>query len=353
LSPKSNPVPLSELTTMRVGGTPHSLIRAETAAELYQAARELEAGDSPWLLLGGGSNTVIADDIADHDVLLAANRGIEVEELPDNRVLVRVQAGEDWDEFVAWTVTQGYAGIEAMSGIPGSVGATPVQNVGAYGQEVAETITRAEFLDLETDELSIVPAAEFEFSYRDSALKRGRRGVIGWVEFELQQLGGLSVPMASGQITNHVGAPYGSQLPLSQVRDTVIELRSGKGMVVRDDDPDSVSCGSFFTNPIVSYEKSVMFPSDMLRWEMRDGTDNQKLSAGWLIENSGIERGFALPGSRAAISSKHALAITNRGGASATEILELARYVQMRVHDRWGVALVAEPNLIGFGNAGL
>jgi UDP-N-acetylmuramate dehydrogenase len=353
LSPKSDPVALSELTTIRVGGKPRSLIRAETAAELYQAARDLDAGDRPWLLLGGGSNTVIADDFSDHEVLLVSNRGIEVESRADKRVRVRVQAGENWDEFVAWAVAQGYAGIEAMSGIPGSVGATPVQNVGAYGQEVAETITRAEFLDLESDELKILSGAEFEFSYRDSALKRGRRGVIGWVEFELQRLDGLSVPMASGQITNHLGLPYGSQLPLTQVRDTVIELRSGKGMVVREDDPDSVSCGSFFTNPIVSYEKSVMFPSDMLRWEMRDGTHNQKLSAGWLIEHSGVEKGFALPGSRAAISSKHALAITNRGGASATEILELARYVQMRVHDRWGVALVAEPNLIGFGDAGL
>lgn len=342
-----DPVALATLTTMQVGGVPKTLNRCESAAELYEAARKAWLSDEPFHILAGGSNTVFADDVSDLNVILVANRGIEIVSETDSEVVVRVQAGENWDEFVAWAIERDYAGIEAMSGIPGSVGATPVQNVGAYGQEVSETITQIEFLDAQTHAVSIQPAEFFEFSYRDSALKRGLSGVIGWVEFRLQKLGGLSVPMASGQITNHVGAPYGSQLPLQQVRDTVIELRSSKGMVVRPDDPNSVSCGSFFTNPVLSSSKLVNFPADVQYWNMPDG-ESVKLSAGWLIENAGIQKGYRLPGSRAAISGKHALAITNTGSATSAEIVELARLVQERVAARWGLNLAPEPNLIGF-----
>ena len=340
-------MPLSTLTTMKVGGVPKSITTCTTTTELYDAAKKAWNSEEGFHILAGGSNTVFADDLSDLNVILVRNKGIEIVLEDDQKVLLRVQAGEDWDEFVAWCVDKGYAGIEAMSGIPGSVGATPVQNVGGYGQEVSQVITQIEFLDHETFEVEIKPASFFEFSYRDSALKHGLKGVIGWVEFELRKLGGLSVPMASGQITNQLGEPYGSQLPLKVVRDTVLELRSSKGMVVRPEDPDSVSCGSFFTNPIVSHTKSLEFPEDMQRWSMPD-TDDIKLSAGWLIENSGIPKGYALPLSKAAISNKHALAITNRGGASAKEIVELAIYVQERVAARWGINLVPEPNLIGF-----
>ncbi|MEY4995132.1 MAG: hypothetical protein RLZ65_981, partial [Actinomycetota bacterium] len=255
---------------MQVGGTPKSLQRCESTQELYGAAKSAWLSDEPHHILAGGSNTVFADDVSELNVILVANRGLEIVHEDDEKVQVRVQAGESWDEFVAWAVEHGYAGIEAMSGIPGTVGATPVQNVGGYGQEVSQVITQIEFLDSETHEVEIKPASFFNFSYRDSALKHGLRGVIGWVEFELKKLGGLSVPMASGQITNHVGAPYGSQIPLRQVRDVVIELRSSKGMVVRPEDPNSVSCGSFFTNPIISYGKSLEFPEEMQRWRMED-----------------------------------------------------------------------------------
>lgn len=339
--------PLAELTTMKVGGTPKKIFVATSTQELYQTAKELWLSEEPMFVLGGGSNTVFDDDVSDLNVLLVSNLGIE-ETKVGNKIRLKVQAGENWDRFVAYCVSKGYAGIEAMSGIPGSVGATPVQNVGAYGQEVAETITRIEFLDKETHEVKTLNNTELGFSYRDSKLKHGLEGVIGWVEFELQDLGGLSVPMASGQITNHLDKPYGSQLPLQQVRDTVIELRSSKGMVVSDSDPDSVSCGSFFTNPVVSQSKALEFPIEMLKWEMKDGTGDVKLSAGWLIENSGIPKGFKLGNSKAAVSNKHALAITNRGGASGQEIIELARFIQERVAARWGVNLVPEPNLIGF-----
>ncbi|MEY5023435.1 MAG: hypothetical protein RL569_348 [Actinomycetota bacterium] len=332
---------------MQVGGTPKSLTKCESTRELYETVLEAWREESNYQILAGGSNTVFADDISDLDVILVANLGKEIVQETDSSVTIRVQAGESWDEFVAWAVERGYAGIEAMSGIPGSVGATPVQNVGGYGQEVSETITQIEFLDFETFEVEIKPAEFFEFSYRDSALKRGLKGVIGWVEFELKKLGGLSVPMASGQITNHLGEPYGSQLPLQVVRDTVIELRSSKGMVVRASDPASVSCGSFFTNPVVSKVKALDFPQDMQKWSMEDG-EKFKLSAGWLIENSGIPKGYALPGSKAKVSDKHALAITNAGGAKAEEIIELARFIQERVAATWGINLIPEPNLIGF-----
>lgn len=332
---------------MQVGGVPKTLNRCDGAAELYEAARAAWLSEEPFHILAGGSNTVFADELSQLNVILVANKGKEIVYEDDALVRVRVQAGESWDEFVAWCVTQGYAGVEAMSGIPGSVGATPVQNVGGYGQEVSQVITQIEFLDAETCEVEIKPASFFQFAYRDSALKHGLVGVIGWVEFELKKLGGLSVPMASGQITNHVGAAYGSQLPLRQVRDVVLELRSSKGMVVKKEDPNSVSCGSFFTNPIVSLGKSLEFPEQMQRWRM-DDEDLVKLSSGWLIENAGIPKGYSLPNSKAAISKKHALAITNTGGASAEEILELARYIQERVAARWGINLIPEPNLIGF-----
>ena len=341
------PVALSSLTTMQVGGVPKSITRCFSAQELYEAAKAAWLSEEKHHILAGGSNTVFADDMSDWNIVLVANTGIEVVHETDETVTLRVQAGENWDGLVAWCAERGYAGIEAMSGIPGSVGATPVQNVGAYGQEVSQVITQVEFLDAKSHEVSIKPAEFFEFSYRDSALKRELKGVIGWVEFKLYKLGGLSVPMASGQITNHVGAEYGSQLPLDQVREVVLELRSSKGMVISEADPNSRSCGSFFTNPVVNSVKALEFPDEMQKWKMEDG-ESVKLSAGWLIENAGIPKGYSIPGSKAAISQKHALAITNTGGASAADVVELARFIQERVSSRWGMNLIPEPNLIGF-----
>jgi len=336
---------LSNFTTMRVGGEPKSMVEVETEAELFDACRKLWSTGEDWFILGGGSNVVFDDDMSELNVIRVNSKGIELTESEDT-VLLKVQAGESWDEFVEYCVENGYAGIEAISGVPGTVGGSPVQNIGAYGQEVSETITRISFLDYKTREELILENKDLNFSYRDSDIKRGRLGAISWVEFKLQKLDGLSVPMASGQITNYLDKPYGSQLPLREVRETVLTLRSSKGMVIDPKDPNSVSCGSFFTNPVVNYIKSLEFPEDMQKWKMDD--DTFKLSAGWLIENAGIEKGFSLPGSKAKISEKHALAITNAGGASAAEIMELARYVQERVAARWGVNLVPEPNLIGF-----
>lgn len=336
---------LANFTTMRVGGVPEKLIAVTSTADLFRVATQVwESGDD-WLLLGGGSNMVVNDAIESLTVIKVENTGITEIDC-GKTVKLRVEAGESWDGLVEYAVNRGLAGIEAMSGIPGTVGASPVQNIGAYGQEVSETITKLGFLDYKTGEQLELENSELGFGYRNSDIKKGRTGVIGWVEFELHKLDGLSVAMASGQITNHLGMPYGSQLPLQQVRDTVLSLRTGKGMVVSDSDPDTHGVGSFFTNPVISEIKALEFPDSMQRWSMPNG--QIKLSAGSLIEASGLTKGFSLPGSKAAISNKHALAITNRGGATASDVIELARHIQERVAARFGINLIPEPNLIGF-----
>lgn len=342
--------PLSELTTIRVGGTPAEIFVAETRDDLIEHTLDVWRSGVDWLVLGGGSNMVVADHVSELHVIKVANLGIEqIRTRDENKVILRVQAGENWDALVAHTVDLGLAGIEAMSGIPGSVGAGPVQNIGAYGQELSDTFIRLEFLDYETGELAILEAKDMAFGYRDSVIKRGRPGLITWVEFELQDLGGLSRPLYSTQIAADLGAKMGDQLPLADVRNSVIKLRAAKGMVLDANDPDSVSCGSFFTNPIVSDVFARTLPEDAPRYENEDDDGlTVKLSAAWLIEAAGIGKGFALAGSHAAMSSKHALAIVNRGGATAEEVIQLAGYVQTQVSNRFGLNLVPEPNLIGF-----
>ncbi len=344
------PRPLAELTSMRVGGTPAEIYVAKTRDDLVEHTLNVWRSGDDWLLLGGGSNMVVADDVEKLRVIKVENLGIEpVRNKDDSRVVVRVQAGEDWDGFVAHTVNAGLAGIEAMSGIPGTVGAAPVQNIGAYGQELSDSMVRLEFVDYETHEIAILEAKDLQFGYRDSAIKRGRPGVITWVEFELQKLDGLSRPLYSTQIAADLGVEMGAQVSLEAVRNSVLKLRARKGMVLDANDPDSVSCGSFFTNPIVTDRVARGLPDDAPKYESEEDDGlTVKLSAAWLIENAGIEKGFHIAGSKAAISSKHTLAIVNTGGATATEILQLAEYVQVRVSNKFGINLVPEPNLIGF-----
>lgn len=350
MSSTTSPAPLSELTTMRVGGTPAEIYIARTRDDLVEHTLNVWRSGDDWLLLGGGSNIVVADDVNSLRVIKVANLGIEpVRNKDDSRVVVRVQAGEDWDAFVAHTVKAGLAGIEAMAGIPGTVGAAPVQNIGAYGQELSDSMVRLEFVDYETHEIAVLEAKDLQFGYRDSAIKRGRPGVITWVEFELQKLDGLSRPLYSTQIAADLGVEMGAQVPLQAVRKSVLKLRARKGMVLDANDPNSVSCGSFFTNPIVSDRVARGLPDNAPKYESEEDDGlTVKLSAAWLIENAGIEKGFHITGSKAAISSKHTLAIVNTGGATAEEILQLAEYVQVRVSNKFGINLVPEPNLIGF-----
>lgn len=324
---------LSELTTMRVGGTPAELLVAHSRDQLIEYALGVWQSGDDWFVLGGGSNIVASDDISSYKVIKTENRGIE-----RNGNTLRVQAGENWDEFVDFTVSQRLSGVEALSGIPGCVGAAPVQNIGAYGQEVADTITRVEFLDYETHEVSILEASELGFGYRDSIFKRGKLGVITWVEFELSE-----TPKALDRLTEAVGR---EETNPAEVRLAVLETRAQKGMVINEEDTDTHSCGSFFTNPIVSSGFASGLPINAPRWEQPNGM--VKISAAWLIENSGIGKGFKLGNSNASTSTKHCLAITNRGGASANEVAELARFIQMSVANRYGINLIPEPNLIGF-----
>jgi UDP-N-acetylmuramate dehydrogenase len=344
------PHPLADLTSMRVGGTPAEIYAAKTRDDLIEHTLNVWRSGDDWLLLGGGTNMVVADNVENLRVIKVENMGIEpVRNKDETRVVVRVQAGENWDDFVAHTVKAGLAGIEAMSGIPGTVGASPVQNIGAYGQELSDSMVRLEFVDYETHEIAILEAKDLQFGYRESAIKRGRPGVITWVEFELQKLDGLSRPLYSTQIAADLGVAMGAQVSLEAVRASVLKLRARKGMVIDENDPDSVSCGSFFTNPIVSDRVARGLPDDAPKYESEEDDGlTVKLSAAWLIENAGIEKGFRIAGSRAAISSKHTLAIVNTGGATATEILQLAEYVQVRVSNKFGINLVPEPNLIGF-----
>ncbi len=340
---------LSELTTIRVGGIPSEIFVAHTRDDLIEHTLEVWRSGDDWLLLGGGSNMVVADDINELRVIQVANRGIEATPTLDGKVRLRVQAGENWDELVRSSVEQGLAGIEAMAGIPGTVGAAPVQNIGAYGQELSDVLVRIEFLDYETHELTVLDATELGFDYRSSIIKRGRAGVITWVELELQKLGGLSRPLYTSQVAADLGVSMGDKVPLADVRNSVLKLRAQKGMVLDANDPDSVSCGSFFTNPIVSDSFARTLPTEAPRWESEDDDGlTVKLSAAWLIEQAGIGRGFTLGKSNAAVSSKHTLAIVNRGGATAAEITELARFIQERVAAKFGINLVPEPNLIGF-----
>lgn len=389
---------LARLTTLKVGGPATRVVVATTDELVVRTALEAWAEDEPLLVLGGGSNVVIGDAGFDGTVLVVATRGIEriadaahltagPPSSPADRlrslerslrpqqqrepVRVRVQAGESWDVLCAEAVARGWSGIEALSGVPGSCGAAPIQNIGAYGQELAATLAAVEFLDRETGTIRRLPASELRLGYRTSVFKQGLSGVVLAVELLLHRAVGnapvLSSPVAYAQLADALGVPLGGRVPIAALRDTVLQLRRSKGMVVDPDDPESVSVGSFFTNPIVSERFAHTLPREAPRWptsgdepdvvvplgaalpprQTRDGQPQVKLSAAWLIEHSGIRRGFRLPGSEAHISRKHTLAIVNGGRATADQVLELARYIQQRVQSEFGVILQPEPTLIG------
>jgi UDP-N-acetylmuramate dehydrogenase len=325
----------AELTTMQVGGEPARLVEATTTDELLAAVREASLGDDPWFVLGGGSNTVASDEPFDGTVVRVATRGVERVDSDDDRVHLRVAAGEPWDDLVAYTVERGWSGLEALSGIPGSTGASPIQNIGAYGQEVASTLVAVDFLDDDSGEFVRIPAANLDLGYRTSVFKQGRRGVVTAVEFALTDHRGASEQVAYPQLAKALGVELGARVSVADVRSSVLALRAAKGMVLDPDDRDTASSGSFFTNPIVSRADASTLPADAPRWPTGPEPERRvvplgeepaapaprapaevKLSAAWLIEHAGIAKGFRLPGSRAAVSSKHTLALTNRGGAT-------------------------------------
>jgi UDP-N-acetylmuramate dehydrogenase len=327
-------VPLAGLTTLGVGGPADRLIEVADAAELVAAVRDADEAGRPLLLLGGGSNVVAPDEGWAGDVVAVRTRGIA----RTGSVLV-VQAGEPWDELVAYAVGNRLAGIEALSGIPGSTGATPVQNVGAYGQEVAQTITAVRVYDRAEKSDRILTPAECGFAYRDSRLKRepGRLVVLE-VTFALDA-SDLSHPVGYAELARRLDVEIGDRAPLQVVRDTVIELRRGKGMVLDPADPDSRSAGSFFTNPIVPVERAV---DGCPSWPSGEG--QVKLSAAWLVEHGGFGKGTRE--GNVGTSSRHSLALTTEPGATATELLAFADRIVATVERTFGVTLVPEPTAV-------
>ncbi|WP_336631431.1 MULTISPECIES: UDP-N-acetylmuramate dehydrogenase [unclassified Microbacterium] len=374
--PEIEPVPVAQLTTLRTGGVPTRMIEARTRDELVSSLRSLWAEGEPWLVIGGGSNLLVGDEPFDGAVVLVRTNGIErVGGAPAGRARLRVEAGHDWDELVAHTVQEGLAGIEAMSGIPGRAGAAPIQNVGAYGQEIVETLVDVDLLDEATGEIETVPAAELGLGFRTSVLKAHygsvpeRSGVILSITLELEEVGHGEFPVRGVQLRQALGMPDGASATLRGIRDTVLSTRSRKGMVLDDADPDTHSAGSFFQNAIVSASFARTLPPECPRWPLAPRLDpvtviplaaydgvvappvsvqpDVKVSAAWLIEHAGLGKGFHLPRSRAALSSKHALALTNRGGATAGEVAELARFIRQRVQSEFGLTLQPEPVLVG------
>ena len=338
---------LSDLTTLRLGGPAKQIIEASTETELIDAVQQADAQSEPLLVLAGGSNVVIADEGFPGTVVRLLTKGIE----RDGDVFT-VQAGELWDPFVERTVRDGLAGIECLSGIPGTVGATPIQNVGAYGQEVSETITSVRVHDRNSGETRELAPEECGFTYRSSVFKRTpNRWVVLAVTYALDRQP-HSKPIRYPELARELGIDPHDTAPLEQVREAVLRLRRGKGMVVDPDDPDSVSAGSFFTNPILDASE---FAELEQRTEAKLGEkpprfaepDGRiKTSAAWLVERAGYARGYG-DATAIALSSKHTLALTNRGAGTATQLLALAREIAGGVKAEFGVDLVPEPVLVG------
>lgn len=348
---------LAPHTTLRLGGPARRWVEATTEADLIDAVRTADQGGESVLILSGGSNVVVGDAGFDGTVVHVATRGVQSDsDRPDDlaclgAVTVTVAAGEDWDAVVAHCVQEGYIGVEALSGIPGAVGSTPIQNVGAYGQEVSQTISRVRTWDRVHQTQRTFFAADCRFGYRDSVFKANPgRYLVLEVQF-LFKKGDFGVPVAYAELARTLGIEVGGTAPLAEVRDAVLSLRRGKGMVLDGSDHDTWSAGSFFTNPILDAGIAATLPQEAPRWEQPDG--RVKTSAAWLIEHAGFGKGHGLAatdgptGGRVAVSTKHTLALTNRGSASTADLLLLAHEVRDGVALAYGIELVPEPVLVG------
>ena len=326
---------LAELTTLRVGGTPSSLTVVTTQAQLIEA---VSASGPEVLILGGGSNLLVSDDFAG-EVIKIQTQGFTNDESACAGAWVSVEAGHNWDDFVSAAVASGWTGIEGLAGIPGTVGATPIQNVGAYGQSVSETIAQVRAWNRKTKEVEILFAADCEFGYRTSIFKANPdTWVILSVTFQLP-LGTMSAPISYDELAKKLDVNLGDRVLTSDLQLAVLELRAGKGMVLDSSDHDTWSVGSFFMNPRVTQA-----PEGAPNWPEANGS--VKVSAAWLIEQSGFGKGFTLNG-RAALSGKHTLAISNQGNATSADILELAQLIRDGVYEKFAIELKPEPRFIG------
>ena len=329
---------LADHTTIHLGGAATNLVWADEAADLIDAVSQADAAGIPVLVLGGGSNLVVADDGFDGLVVRVAHRGVTCERTGE-QVVMHVEAGEVWDDVVTASLSDGLAGLECLSGIPGLAGATPIQNVGAYGAEISNLVTGVRVFDRVEHRQISLPASDCRFGYRTSALKGGSRYVVLGVDIALTP-NTTSQPVGYQQLADALGVELGGQAPALDVRAAVLGLRAAKGMLIDPGDPDSVSVGSFFTNPILP---DVDVPAGAPRWPAADG--QVKTSAAWLIEQAGFTRGFG--DGRVGLSNKHTLALVNRGGATTAELIAFAAHIRDGVRTRFGVTLDVEPALVG------
>jgi len=331
---------LSNFTTLGVGGPATKIIHAKTEEELIAAVKTADESKTPLLILGGGSNVLISDSGFTGTVIRVETSGNSFEIDACSGGTLTVSAGADWDEFVAFTIEKGLANLESLSGIPGTVGGAPIQNIGAYGHEVSEVIARVRTFDRKSKEVKTFTASDCDFSYRNSIFKSdSERYVILDVTFQLR-IGEASLPIGYAELANELGVEVGARVAIPKVRSAVLKLRSAKGMLINE---GINSAGSFFMNPILDKSAAEKLPSDAPRWPMNDG--RVKTSAAWLMEHAGVSKGDQLAGAQ--ISPKHVLALSNAGDATAKDLVELARIAQEKVRAKFGITLQTEVQLVG------
>ena len=334
--------PLANHTTFRLGGPARRFVEATTEQQLIDTVADCDSRGEPVLVLGGGSNVLIADEGFDGTVVKVATRGVRAEAADCSGAQLEVAAGEVWDDLVARAVAAQWSGMETLSGIPGSVGAVPIQNVGAYGAEVATLIQRVRTWNRAEGAIRTFAAAECGFGYRDSRFKREKgRHLVLRVDFQLP-LGELGQPVRYPELARALGVEVGQRAPAARVRETVLAIRRRKGMVLDANDHDTWSAGSFFTNPILTPEQAASLPAEAPRFPAGEGV---KTSAAWLIQHAGFPAGHGSGPAR--LSTRHVLALTNRGHATTADVLALAREIRDGVRERFGITLVPEVNLVG------
>ena len=335
---------LANHTTFRLGGPARRFVEATIEKQLIDTVADCDSRGEPVLVLGGGSNVLIADEGFDGTVVKVATRGVRAEAADCSGAQLEVAAGETWDDLVARAVAAQWSGMETLSGIPGSVGAVPIQNVGAYGAEVATLIQRVRTWDRAEGAIRTFAAAECDFSYRTSRFKReAGRYVVLRVDFQLP-LGDLGQPIRYPELARALGVEAGQRAPATQVREKVLAIRRGKGMVLDESDHDTWSAGSFFTNPVLTPEQAAALPAEAPRFPAGEGV---KTSAAWLIQHAGFPAGYG--SGPATLSTRHVLALTNRGQATTGDVVSLAREIRDGVRERFGITLVPEVNLVGVG----
>ena len=332
---------LAELTTLRVGGEAREFFRASNEKELIELVASADSAGIPLLILGGGSNILVSDSGFDGRVIKIETKGIEEASDACSGGFITVQAGEEWDSFVTWSIHNGFVGLETLAGIPGTVGAAPIQNIGAYGHEISEVVARVRTFDRRAQEVKTFAVGECGFGYRTSRFKEeSNRYLILDLSFQMKQ-GEKSLPIQYKELADHLEISLGERAPLRDLHDAVLWIRRNKGMILDPSDRDTYSAGSFFTNPIIDASR---VPAGAASWPMNDG--RVKVSAAWLIENAGIKKGMLHGG--AGISTKHVLAITNQASATAQEIHDLAIRCKEAVKDRFDIELESEVRLFGF-----